>query len=201
MASSAALVANEPLLTKGSALIDLVKMARKQRAAFEPLLPGDTRALLDTRVLAGSWYPEAHLGSLLAAADRVLGKGDYSYCRKLGKVAAHSALESLYKAVVVPGDVVASLRLLSVSWPFMHNTGAVSVEETADGLVRIALTGFGAPSPALCAVFAGWLEGKVEVAGGQGRAVEERCRLRGDAACVYTVRWSLPSPPEARPRP
>jgi hypothetical protein len=186
---------DEPLLAKGTSLVDLVKMARKQRADFERLLPEETRRLLDTRILGGSWYPEQHLRDLLVAADRVLGKGDLTYCRKLGKVAAHQALEKTYRAVVVPGDVVASLRLLAVSWTFMHNTGTVTVQTPSEGVVRVALERFGLPSRALCAVFAGWLEGKVEVAGGQARVVEEKCRVRGDEACVYAVHWSLASGP------
>jgi hypothetical protein len=190
----------EPVLAKGTTLITLVKMARKQRAAFDGLLPPETRALLDSRILAGSWYPELHLQNLLVAADRVLGKGDLAFCRTLGKVAARETLESTYKAALVRGDVVASLRVISVSWSFMHNTGRVTVETPSEHVVRMTLRDFGHPSLPLCVVFAGWIEGKVEMAGGRARVIEEKCRLRGDEGCVYAVHWSGPADPEADER-
>jgi hypothetical protein len=180
----------EPPLAKGTTLIDLVKMARKQRAAFDALLPDETRALVDSRILAASWYPEPHLRNLLIAADGVLGKGDLALCRTLGRVAARATLESLYKSVVVPGDVLASLRLVSMSWSFMHNTGTVTVEAPSERLVRMTVRDFGLPSLPVCIVFAGWIEGKVEVAGGRAEVVEEKCRLRGQEACVYAIHWT-----------
>ena len=165
-------------------------MARKQRAAFDARLPPETRRLLDERILAGSWYPEAHLENLLLAADQVLGSGDLSVCRTFGRTAARQALDSLYRTTLVPGDVAASLRMISATWSLLHNTGAVSVEVPAEGIVRVTLRDFGAPSPALCMVFAGWIEGKAEAAGGRAQVTEEQCRQRGHQACVYAVQWT-----------
>lgn len=184
---------SDAVLAKGAALVELVKLARTRRSAFEPLLPPDTWSLVESRVLVGSWYPAVHLERLLVAADRVLGTGDLSVCRALGKTAAQRTLQTLYKSVVVPGDVVASLRLISSSWSLLHNTGAVVVEVPEDGFVRVTVSGFGRPSAAVCRVFMGWIEGKVEVAGGRCEVVEEECRLRGDPACVYGVRWTVAS--------
>jgi hypothetical protein len=184
----------QQILTKGTALIDLVKLARKHRAAFEPRLPAETRGLLEDRILAGSWYPEAHLENLLVAADQVLGGGDFALCRSFGRTAARQAVESLYRSTLVPGDVVASLKVLSATWSLMHNTGAVAVEVPGETSVRVTLRDFGRPSPALCAVFAGWIEGKAEAAGAEAEVAEESCRRRGDGACVYAVQWTRAAP-------
>jgi hypothetical protein len=186
----------EPL-TKGTALVELVKLARTQRDAFDPLLPPETRALVDSRILAGSWYPEVHLQRLLVAADRVLGQGDLGLCRSLGRTAARRTLQSLYKTALVPGDVVASLRLLTLTWSFMHDTGTVTVDVPSDDVVRLTIRDFAAPSPAVCAVFSGWIEGKVEMAGGRASVTEEICRLRGGDACVYAAHWALATGPGA----
>jgi hypothetical protein len=178
------------ILTKGTALIDLVKLARKHRAAFEERLPPDTRRLVDERILVASWYPEAHLESLLVAADQVLGTGDLSVCRRLGRTAARQALETLYRTTVVPGDVEASLRMLSATWSLLHNTGSVVVDVPGPRNVRVTLRDFGRPSAALCNVFAGWIEGKADAAGGQAEVTEEQCRRSGAPACVYAVHWT-----------
>jgi hypothetical protein len=31
------------------------------------------------------------------------------------------------------------------------------------------------------------------VAGGQGQVAEERCRLRGDDDCTFSVHWTMPA--------
>ena len=73
----------------------------------------------------------------------------------------------------------------------MHNTGNVTVDVPGEASVRVTLRDFGRPSPALCTVFAGWIEGKAEAAGGRAEASEQECRRGGAAAWVYAVRWAL----------
>ena len=180
----------EGVLTKGVALLDLVKLVRTQRASFDGVLDDETWAVVNSRILVGSWYPEACLVRLLVAADRVFGEGNLALCRAFGRASAQQVLQTVYKTAVVPGDVLASLRILAVSWSFIHNTGTVAVETPSDGLVRVIVKDFGLPSPAICVVFAGWIEGKVQVAGGKCQVVEEECRLRGQQACVYAVQWT-----------
>jgi predicted hydrocarbon binding protein len=72
----------------------------------------------------------------------------------------------------------------------MHNTGHVTLERTPEG-ARVAVVGYGAPCPAMCATLQGWVAETTELAGGQEvDAREVECRQRGDASCVYQVHWS-----------
>jgi hypothetical protein len=184
-------------MTKGSNLIDLVKMARKERAVFQGALPSLTRDFMETHVLTGSWYPEAHLENLLLAADKVHGRGDLAVCRKLGGLAAESHLRTIYKRLVVHGDPLSTLLLFPAVWNLYHNTGNVTVENPAPGYTRFLLTGFAAPSAAQCASVAGWVEAAVRVAGGEGRVDDEKCRLRKDELCVYGIHWTPPATVES----
>jgi hypothetical protein len=186
------MAAPEPM-TKGSNLIDLVKMARKERPLFQGALPASSRDFIETHVLTGSWYPEAHLENLLLAADKVHGKGDLAVCRKLGGLAAESHLHTIYRTLIVHGDPLSTLLLFPAVWNLYHNTGHVAVENPRSGYTRFVLTGFAAPSTAQCASIAGWIESAVRVAGGEGRVEDERCRLRQDDACVYGVHWTPPA--------
>jgi len=175
---------------KGSALIGLVKLARTMRKEFANALPADTLALVETRIMAGSWYPTRHHQNLLLAADRVLGNGDLKSCRQMGRIAARESLTTVYKTYVTPGDVQASLHHFADFWPLFHDTGACTWEDPAPGYVRLRITDFGLPNRPLCAAHLGWLDELVELAGGRGTATDEECQAAGAEACVYGVRWS-----------
>jgi hypothetical protein len=178
-------------LAKGSHLVDLVKWARAQRSAFEPFLPPETRAFLDTRILVGSWYPEIHLSHLLAATDQVHGKGNLAFCWNLGRMSAKNQLQGTYRTTVAAGDPLRTLSLLPTLWPLHHNTGSLSLHTVAKQHVRFVLTGFGYPNRPHCVSLCGWFEGAVIEAGGQAHVVEEGCRVSGNEACIYGIRWTM----------
>ena len=178
-------------MTKGTNLIPLVKMARKQRPAFQAVLPPETQDFIESYLLTGSWYPELHLEQLLVAADRVHGTGDLTICRKLGRYLAETNLQTIYKSLFVAGDPKSTLSLLPRLWSLSHDTGTVAVAQISPGVTRLVLVGFEAPGLALCASIAGWIEGAVGVAGGQGQVAEERCRLRGDDDCTFSAHWTM----------
>jgi len=176
---------------KGALLIDLVKWARRERDAFSPLLPAETREFVETRVLIGSWYPEVHLESLLLAVDRLHGKGDLALARTLGRQSALNQLQGVYRTFLAPGDPVGMLSRIPSIFSLQHNTGTLTMEVPSDGHVRFQLAGFGLPSRVQCVCIWGWLEGVVQLAGARCEIADEQCRVRGDPVCVYGVHWTM----------
>jgi predicted hydrocarbon binding protein len=182
-------MANGVPSVKGTAIVGLVKMARQMREAFVPELPAETQAFIETPIMLGSWYPAVHHRNLLLAADRIRGTGDLEYCRKLGTMAARANLTNVYKRYVTPGDVPGSLHNFADFWPLFHDTGVCTWDDPAPGYVRLRVEAFGFANRPVCATHVGWLEGVVELAGGQGHATDEECLATGGRACVYGVRW------------
>jgi hypothetical protein len=179
----------EPL-TKGSRVVDLVKMVRNQREAFSAVLSPETRAFTETRVLVGSWYPETYLRDLLIAADHVLGTGDLALCEQLGHFSARHDLGGVYKSLLHTEDPWTTLTSLPAVWGLMHNTGRVELEPAAGGAL-VAVRGYALPNAPMCALLRGWLKEATVLSGGLSVAVvEETCRLRAQEACLYRVSWS-----------
>jgi len=177
---------------KGTALVDLVRIARQRRDGYARLLSADTLSFLETQVLPGSWYPEVHLRDLLIATDRIRGRGDLSHCRDvLGPHSAEKDLRGVYQALLKAGDPARTLQALPILWSLYHDTGVVSVEDQGAGAATLFLEGFGLPSAALCAACEGWMIEAVRLAGGASPSVgHEACVTRGAGACRFHVSWN-----------
>lgn len=178
---------------KGTALVDLVRIARQERESYAPILPPDTLAFLETQILPGSWYPEVHLRELLIAMDRIRGRGDLRHCREvLGPASAAKDLQGgVYQALLKAGDPARTLQSLPILWSLYHDTGILSVEAGETGNTTLFLEEFGLPSAALCATTEGWMLEAVRLAGGASPAVvHDACVSRGAGTCSFRVSWS-----------
>lgn len=177
--------------TKGTALIDLVKLARQNVAVFESVLPPATRSVVVQRILPTSWYPEEHLRDLLVAIDKLRGKGDLQSCVQLGRQSAQKDLSGVYRTGLVAGNPQATLASFPTLWQLYHDTGAVKVEKLAPQQAALTLRDHGLPSRALCLVTVGWITEAVALSGGQDpRVHEDACRSLGGTICVFRASWS-----------
>jgi hypothetical protein len=184
---------NQIPCAKGTALVDLVRIARQERESYARMLPTDTLAFLETQVLPGSWYPEVHLRELLIATDRIRGRGDLSHCREvLGPRSAEKDLQGgVYQALLKAGDPARTLHSFPTLWSLYHDSGVFSVEAEAAGSTTLFLEGFGLPSAALCATSEGWMLEAVRLARGASPAVvHDACVSRGAGACRFRVSWN-----------
>lgn len=177
---------------KGTALVDLVRIARQEREAYARSLTAETLSFLELEVLPGSWYPEVHLRDLLIATDRIRGRGDLSHCREvLGPRSAEKDLQGVYQALLKTGDPARTLQALPILWSLYHDTGIVSVANDEAGVATMFLESFGLPSAALCATCEGWMLEAVRLAGGASASVRhDSCVMGGSGACRFRVRWS-----------
>lgn len=168
--------------TKGTLLMEAVRVAREQGEALAARLSPRTRELLQGSVLAGSWYPEEALRELLEASDA-------AGLHRLGQAQARKDLVSVYRSLFKADDLCGTLSSFPMVWSLYHDSGAALFERRTAGHVRLTVRGFAMPSAALCAFTAGWIEGAAELACGRPVDVEATaCRVQGADRCVFEAR-------------
>jgi hypothetical protein len=69
---------------KGVAILGLIKFIKKNLKDTLPkivdALPPETRKYMNEHILLTAWYPYNLYTDLLKSLDRIVGKGDLSYC-------------------------------------------------------------------------------------------------------------------------
>lgn len=179
---------------KGSAVTSRVRYIREHadeavyQSIKEQLAPAH-RALLDTGILPHAWVPFELFVDLNVNADAVLGTGDLSLCREMGRFGATVTLPTLYRIFLRLGSVGFILRKASRLWSVHYDSGALEVE-MGDHRARLTIRDLDTPHRAHCLSVTGWAEGAGSLTGAKmDRAEETRCRTRGDPACQIEVAW------------
>jgi len=152
-------------------------------------LPAPDRAALDA-ILSISWYP-FELGKRLDdAIVKVVGGGDASFFKRLGRASADRNLTTVHKSFMVAGDPHAFLAKSPQIYALYYETGRREYQPTGEksGVITThdAET-FSAPD---CLTVVGWHERALELCGAmRPSVVEEECRAKGGAVCRYRVSW------------
>jgi len=154
-------------------------------------LSRESRALLEQGVLPHAWVPYALFVELNVEADRVLGAGDLTLCRKMGRYGARVNLPTIYRIFLRFGSVPFVLRKASRLWEMHYDSGRLDVdfrEGVDEALLHIRE--FAEPHQAHCLSVLGWVEGAGEATGATIEAAEEEtCRTRGAEECRIRLRW------------
>ncbi len=86
---------------KGIAILGLIKFIKKNMKDDLPKiiasLPPETRKYVGEHILLTEWYPYTLYTDLLKMMDRVVGRGDLSYCIEQGKLSAQHDLSTVYR--------------------------------------------------------------------------------------------------------
>ncbi|MDB4970807.1 MAG: hypothetical protein JWN44_6496 [Myxococcales bacterium] len=156
--------------------------------AFREALSAHTRQLIDERIRPNSWYPFGAFVEMCEVIDRQLGKGDLELCHELGRHACDANLPTLYKIFFRMADVMYVIRRAAAAWRVSYDEGSMTVLGEGDHLVTMRME---VPTPhrAHCLSVRGWIVRAGELSGAKGVEIEERCRLRGDPHCEFTLRW------------
>ena len=138
------------------------------------------------------WIPQAELGELLGAADRVLGIGDGKMAEAIGAASARRNLRhmALRLAFFVARPEFLMRRVAGV-WRQFNEHGEMLVRSFQDGRMTAELVGVPDPNAMVCCSVTGWLY-EAGVATGMRDLIAEHteCRGRGGARCLWSLRWS-----------
>lgn len=152
-----------------------------------------SRARIDARVQPHEWVPFALYLDVTHEIDRLWGRGDLGLVRELGRATADLSLPTILKMFLRFGAPSYTVRQGAKLWRQYYDSGTPEVREVSDAGgdgCSLTLPDFETPEAAHCASILGWMERSVELSGAKVRwARETACRLRGDRACVFELRW------------
>jgi hypothetical protein len=171
---------------KGTVLIGLVKLLRRNRSRATELLPAPLAHYLEERVVSSAWYPEADLAGLLRVVARLLPGPEEKVLRQLGEAAARAHLQGVY-ADLLHTQPAARTEVL---WSAQHDTGRLVITAKGPGVARHELFDFDAGSPELCETLVGYFGESYRMTGAAATEVEHTaCRYKGAERCVWVCRW------------
>ncbi len=180
-------------MVKGTAFLGVLKFVKTSHNGEETLakvmglLSDESRQSFKHKIIAVADYPYKTFTELIRAVDKVLGTGDLSLCRELGRYTAKRDVEGIYdfyKKRARPDDLV---RDGSVIWnSYYVNAGEMEQEVRADGVVVIGIRRFAAMDEAHARLLEGWMSQAMQEAGAawiteirerQSRAGEEDLKV------------------------
>ncbi|HVU03825.1 MAG TPA: DUF2378 family protein [Polyangiaceae bacterium] len=174
---------------KGTSVIEIVRVLRKNKDAARALLPPELHRYLEDRLLSSSWYPEEDYLTLLLALGRVLSplvSGDvWSF---LGHQGAVKDFTGIYSSVIRHGDPWGALSHLNAIWHIYRDSGTLSLDRTGPGSARVLLRDYPTACPEVCGTVSGYLRAVVELSGGTDVKV---VLLRAPRMDVGPSEWSL----------
>lgn len=158
---------------KGTLILDYVKIIRANRDRnWEQYLTAEDWEIINGQVLASSWYPYDCFRRTGQAVFKEIAGSNLDVTRAFGKTMMKELLQ-IYKNIVIPGDVVGSLKRHSaLRRSFVDDDSGIEVlesgEDWARSLMRVPAPDRGAEyAHAFCHQVAGNLEQIIEEAGGK----------------------------------
>jgi len=178
---------------KGTSLTQTVAALKAQPAAAARVDPRYRKFLEVDDLSVAEWYPEEVQVELLRPLVQAQGGGDAAW-QLMGSRTALYDLGRVYKHLLRAGDPAATVRKMPVLWSSYHDTGKLTVTIPAPGEAHYELAGYGAPSPEMCSINAGYFRGMLKLAGARDIEVTHgTCVHRGGEHCVWHAKWTDPA--------
>jgi hypothetical protein len=174
---------------KGTGLIEVIRVLRKNRARAMELLPRELhQQYLETRILAGSWYPETDYAHLL----RALGKIIKSSWERIGAVGAQTDMTGVYGHMVRGRRVEDVVAMIPGVWRNYHDTGR-EIVTVSPKQCRIELADFPVIHPDYCKIVGGYNREIIQLAGAVVLDMRKlACIAKGDKSCIWEYDWATP---------
>lgn len=144
--------------------------------------------------IAIEWHPVEELVELLEVADRALGRGDGRVAEDIGAWGARANLKGTVTRIafyVSKPDFL--LQRISGLWRQFNDEGSMVLLGVTDHSASLEVRGVARSHWLFCCTITGWAREIVTAfGGGQPVAKHAECRARGDARCVWDVKWAAP---------
>ena len=180
---------------KASAVLSRLQYAEQHygengKLALLNALTDDHRKALQAKVDPHQWLPFELFVSINEQADRLWGHGDLQLCYEMGRFGAEANLPTLYKIFYRLGSPLFIFQKAARLWEVHYDSGRLMPVQESPNVIRLKILGFETPHRAHCLSVLGWAQRSAEMTGAVIlSANEDRCRLRGDAACEIVIAW------------
>jgi uncharacterized protein (TIGR02265 family) len=178
--------------TKGTHVINAVKVLRQDRERALKALPPHLHKYLHERLLPSTWYPlEEHLVLLRTIATLFMPPGVDPWVT-MGRGTARMDLtgSGIYKGHLRVGDPGRTLQAMTAIWRSVHDSGEVSASNEGPGQYSLTIRGYSVKAPEICAICEGYLAEAASIAGGADvQARHVTCICKNGSECVWRVTW------------
>ncbi len=174
---------------KGIAVIDLVRLFRKNKETYYPLLGPEEKAFLAQQILISGWYDDKPYVKLMRLLDRELGNGDLTLLSTLSAATADQVLDGPYKSFKrADGNSKIWWKLVVSVWHLYHDTGKPLVVTEEERERRFRIEGQEDPDQVHCVALTGWLARATEIITGEQWLMKEvACRTDGSDYCEFVM--------------
>lgn len=150
---------------KGINVVDVVKLLRGRRAAWEGArLSAEAVRLLDQHVVMSGWYPLDPFIELLDLSHRRLFGGTDEAAVQMGREGGRSAFGGVHRAFVREGDPARSIAAFGHAWSSYFDFAQATC--TVDGTrAEISFDGYPDVTRTHALVIAGWALALLDLAG------------------------------------
>jgi hypothetical protein len=168
-------------LAQGGAVVDRIQAE----------VGDDVARLIEQGAARADWYPLAWFIELNQAIDRVVGRGDLTMVKELGRHAAEAQLTTIYRLFIKLGTITWILARAARLWNLHFDSGRLLLREFPDGQLEVEILDFAAPHRVHCLAVQGWVERAIELSGARDvELTEVDCRALGHDRCRFRLRWS-----------
>ncbi len=176
---------------KGTAMVDVVKFLRREKARAQKLLPDHLHHYLTERVNISTWYPEDDLLELIKVGKRLFPSSVKDPLMEMGLFVSMRHLSGVYTHLKTAPDLQGMWHRGLALWSSIHDTGRLTVTSEGPRLARIELRDFEDSSPEMCGIVRGYIAGVFSASGLVDPIVKKiACVLRGADLCAWTCTWS-----------
>lgn len=174
---------------RGLTLISMLKYVREKKSekGVEEVLNSLDEKTRNTILnpVPKDWYPFNAYIKLHVAIDKIIGNGDLSECKKVGRFIAEDNMKQFPKTVYLIFNTKKILRKTPVLWRKYEYPGEVVKIKDEENCAVYRLINF--PSqPPICSVIIGRLEVALELAGAKNICISEpKCKALGDEYCEF----------------
>jgi len=185
---------------KGTAVIDLVRLFRKNKEKLYPLLGPEDRAFVEQRIVISNWYDTQRFVSLMRTLDKTFGAGDLSFAAQVAAIQAEQVIEGVYKDFKSEGaDARRWWKFSQFAWRMYHDTGQVKVVSDAPTEKRFRIEGLDEPDRVHCITLMAWTERSTKLVTQENWDVKEvACRATGAPYCEFVMTRRDGRPPQRR---
>lgn len=150
-------------------------------------LPAEVRATFTAPLRDAVWKPLAGLVLYAGTARELLDPADETFYARLG-FRSGSIERSQGGFLPMVADMPTAIRLASVLWRSLYDTGRLALTPDGEGRALARVTDF-PTTPALCQANCAALAGLLSSETRAVRTLQRACVLDGAAACEWDVSW------------